>query len=283
MSVVTDVPSGPPPELRFHRRVRLVPTLRELWGARELVRALAERQLRARYKQALLGFAWALIPPLVFMVVLSVFVQRVVDVPTQGIPYPLFTYVALVPWTFFASAVASASVSILGSIDLINKVYSPREAFPLASILTAGVDALIGLGALVVLFAVYTFLPKATTVWVPVLVIVQLAFTVGISLLMSVLVVYLRDLRHALPIIIQLGLFATPIAYGMSQIPASLRMAYSALNPLGPVIDGYRRTILLGQPPEWPLLAVGAATSFALLIAAFLVFKRLETGLADVT
>jgi ABC-2 type transport system permease protein/lipopolysaccharide transport system permease protein len=247
------------------------------------VRALAERQLRARYKQALLGFAWALIPPLVFMVVLSVFVQRVVDVPTQGIPYPLFTYVALVPWTFFASAVASASVSILGSIDLINKVYSPREAFPLASILTAGVDALIGLCALVVLFAVYTFLPKATTVWVPVLVLVQLAFTVGISLLMSVLVVYLRDLRHALPIIIQLGLFATPIAYGMSQIPASLRMAYSALNPLGPVIDGYRRTILLGQPPEWPLLAVGAATSFALLIAAFLVFKRLETGLADVT
>ena len=283
MSLATNVSPAPPPELRFRRRIRPSTAMRELWQARELVRALVERQLRARYKQAILGFAWAVIPPLVLMVVLSVFVQRVVNIPTGGIPYPLFSYVALVPWTFFASSVTAAGGSILGSMDLINKVYSPREAFPLASILTAGVDALVGLVALGILFAVYTFLPKATSVWIAVLLVVQVVFTVGVSLIVSALVVYLRDLRHALPVIIQLGFFATPIAYGIDQIPRPLRLIYSALNPLAPVIDGYRRVVLLGQLPSWGLLLAGATTSFVLLAVGFMVFKRLETGFADVT
>lgn len=280
---VREIPAAPPADLRFRRRVRLAVTLKDLWRARELVRALAERQLRARYKQAVLGFAWALIPPLVLMVVLSVFVQRVVDIPTGGVPYPLFSYVALVPWTFFATSVTAASGSILSSMELINKIYAPREVFPLASIVTSGVDALVGLLALVILFLVYTFAPQPTSIWVPVLALVQLAFTVGICLTMSALVVYLRDLRHAVPVIVQLGLFATPIAYGMDQIPQSLRLPYSALNPLAPVIDGYRRTVLLGEPPQFALLLAGAVTSFVLLAVGFVVFKRLEAGFADVT
>jgi ABC-type polysaccharide/polyol phosphate export permease len=280
---VRELPLAPPAHLRFRRRVRFGATLKDLWRARELVRALAERQLRARYKQAILGFAWALIPPVVFMVVLSVFVQRVVDIPTDGAPYPLFSYVALVPWTFFATSVGAASASILGSMELINKIYAPREVFPLASIVTAGVDALVGLLALGLLFIIYTFLPKPTSLWVPVLAIVQLAFTVGVCLTVSALVVYLRDLRHALPVVIQLGLFVTPIAYGMDQIPPSLRLPYSVLNPLAPVIDGYRRTILFGKPPQFGLLLAGAVTSFALLGVGFVIFKRLEAGFADVT
>ena len=280
---VREIPAAPPAHLRFRRRVKIVATLRDLWRARELVRALAERQLRARYKQAILGFAWALIPPVVLMVVLSIFVQRVVDIPTGGVPYPLFSYVALVPWTFFATSVAAASGSILTSMELINKIYAPREVFPLASILTSGVDALVGLLALVFLFLVYTFVPEPTSIWVPVLAIVQLAFTVGICLTLSALVVFLRDLRHAVPVIVQLGLFATPIAYGMDQIPKSLRLPYSAINPLAPVIDGYRRTVLFGEPPQFELLLAGAVTSFVLLAAGFLIFKRLEAGFADVT
>jgi ABC-type polysaccharide/polyol phosphate export permease len=280
---VREIPAAPPADLRFRRRVRLAAMLKDLWRARELVRALAERQLRARYKQAVLGFAWALIPPVVLMVVLSVFVQRVVAVPTGGVPYPLFSYVALVPWTFFATAVTAASASILTSMELINKIYAPREVFPLASIVTSGVDALVGLLALVLLFIVYTFVPAPTSIWVPVLVLVQLAFTVGVCLALSALVVFLRDLRHAVPVIVQLGLFATPIAYGMDQIPPSLRLPYSILNPLAPVIDGYRRTVLLGKPPQLGLLLAGAVTSFALLAVGFIVFKRLEAGFADVT
>jgi ABC-2 type transport system permease protein/lipopolysaccharide transport system permease protein len=280
---VREIPAAPPANLRFRRRVRLTTTLKDLWRSRELVRALAERLLRARYKQAVLGFAWALIPPVVLMVVLSVFVQRVVDIPTRGVPYPLFSYVALVPWTFFATSVTAASGSILTSMELINKIYAPREVFPLASIVTSGVDALVGLLALGILFLVYAFAPAHTSFWVPALAIVQLAFTVGICLTLSALVVYLRDLRHAVPVIVQLGLFATPIAYGMDQIPRSLRLPYSALNPLAPVIDGYRRTVLLGEPPQFELLLAGAVTSFALLVVGFVVFKRLEAGFADVT
>jgi ABC-type polysaccharide/polyol phosphate export permease len=272
----------PPSQLRFRRRVRVISTLRELWQARSLIRALVERQLRARYKQALLGFAWAIIPPVVLTIGLSLFVERVVDVPTGGVPYPLFAYVGLLPWTFFSSSLTQASGSLLGSQDLLNKVHFPREVFPLASVVTAAIDSLVALAGLGVLFVVYNFPPKATTLWIPVLFAVQAAFTIGVAMLMSALVVYVRDLRHALPIVIQFGLFATPIAYGIQQIPASVRTLYSALNPLAPVIDGYRRTVLYGQPPDWTLLLPGAITAFSLLAIAFVTFKRLETGFADV-
>jgi ABC-2 type transport system permease protein/lipopolysaccharide transport system permease protein len=274
--------ASPAKELRYKRRVRLGASLQELWRARELVRALAERQLRARYKQALLGFAWAVIPPLIMMVVLSFFVQRVVDVQTRGIPYPLFSYVALLPWTFFAGSIGLASGSLIGNKDLLNKVHCPREVFPLASVVTATVDMAVALLPLGVLLAVYSFVPNITTLYVPVLFAVQVAFTLAVSLFLSALVVYVRDLRHALPIIIQLGLFATPIAYGIEEIPRSLRVWYSALNPLAPVIDGYRRTVLLGEPPAWDLLLPGTLSAFLLLAVAFFVFKRLETGFADV-
>lgn len=273
---------GPPKELRYRRRVRLGAGVLELWRARELIRALAERQLRARYKQALLGVAWAIIPPLVLTVAMSLFVQRVVDIPTRGTPYPLFAYVALIPWSFFSSSVSQASGSLAGNTDLLDKVHFPREVFPVAGTVTASVDMLVALIPLGILFVAYSFVPKITTLWIPVLFAVQLAFTLGVALLFSALTVYVRDLRHALPLVIQFGLFATPIAYGIEQIPASRRVLYSFLNPLAPVIDGYRRTVLLGEPPAWNLLLAGALTSVLLLGAAFFIFKRLEAGFADV-
>ena len=157
MRVSSSIPDAPPAELRFRRRISVVESARELWRAREFVRALFERQLRARYKQAFLGFAWAIIPPLIFMVVLTTFVQHAVNIPTGGIPYPLFSYVALVPWTFFSSAVSGGANSIVTSLDVMNKMYVPREVFPISTVLSTGVDALISLLGLGILFGVYSF------------------------------------------------------------------------------------------------------------------------------
>ena len=276
------LPEGPPASSRFRRRVRVGASLRELWRARELVRTLVERELRARYKQAVLGFAWAIVTPFVMMVVFPLFFQRVVKVDTHGAPYPLFSYLGLLPWTFFSSSVSQGGTSLLTNNQLLNKVYCPREVFPLASVGVAGVDMLIAVAPLAVLFILTTYAPSPSSIWVPVLLLVQMSFTLGVVLFISVLIIYMRDVRHALPIALQLGLFATPVAYGMEVIPASLRVAYSALNPLAPVIDGYRRTVLYGLPPDWHLLVPAMIASALWLIFGYAAFKRLETGIADV-
>lgn len=279
---VREIPLSPPPELRFKRRVRFGPALAELWAARELVMTLAERDLRARYKQAVLGFAWAILTPVTLMVVFSLFFQRVAKIDTRGVPYPLFSYVGLIPWTFFSSAVSQGGLSLVANKALLNKVYCPREVFPLAGVAIAAVDMVSASAALAVLFAVYTFLPHGEAVWFPLLFLVQIAVTAGVVLFISGLLVYLRDLRHALPIMLQLGLFATPVAYGIQEIPESARLAYAALNPLAPVIDGYRRTLLYGQAPDWELLGVAMASATVLLTSGYWLFKRLEVNIADV-
>jgi ABC-2 type transport system permease protein/lipopolysaccharide transport system permease protein len=278
----TTIPDAPPPEIRYRRRISIIESVRELWHARDFMWALFERSLRARYKQAFLGFAWAIIPPLIFMVVLTVLVQHAVKIPTGGVPYPLFSYVALVPWTFFSSAVSAGAVSILTSLDVLNKMYVPREAFPISTIMSNSVDALISLVGLAILFVIYEFAPKATSVWVPFLVAVQLAFTLGVVLILSSVVVYVRDLRYALPVIVQVGFFATPVLYGMDRIPESLQLAYSLINPLAPVIDGYRQAVVLGQQPNWALVVPAAAMSLIYLAGGFRLFKRLETGFSDI-
>ena len=144
----------PPPELRFRRRIRLVPAIREVWRSRELIRTLAERQLRARYKQAVLGFGWAILTPLVLMVVFTVFFQPVADVDTGGVPYPLFAYLGILPWTFFSSSVSEGGQSLVQNMPILNKVYCPREVFPMSSIAVAGVDSSIALLVLLGLFIV---------------------------------------------------------------------------------------------------------------------------------
>jgi ABC-type polysaccharide/polyol phosphate export permease len=271
----------PPAEILFRLKVRLVPAIREVWRRRELVRTLAERDLRVRYKQAFLGVAWSILTPLALMVVFTVFFQRVAKVDTGGAPYALFAYLGLLPWTFFSTSVSQGGQSLVMNNQLVNKVYCPREVFPLASMAVAAIDTLLATLVLGLLFAVTGYAPKATSVWVPVLLIVQVAFTFGVTLIMSAVLVFLRDLRHVLPIILQLGLFATPVAYGMDVVAPSLRVLYSTLNPLAPVIDGYRRTILLGLPPDWRLLGPGAVTALLLLGVGYVVFKRLEPGFAD--
>ena len=280
--MIRAIPDGPPPELLFKRRVHPVAMLRELIGAKELIAALTERDFRARYKQTKVGVAWAVLTPLLLLGAFSILANTAADFDTNDVPYPLFAAVALVPWTFFSNSVSSGATSITSNLSLVNKVYCPREVFPLSSIGTAAVDATISMLILVALFIGYGTAPKAQTVWVPVLLVVQVMFTVGVALVLSPLVVYLRDVRQILPMALQFALFATPVAYGFDTFDEQLQPIVSAVNPLAPIIEGYRDTVLLGQPPDWPLVGIAAAASTVWLVGGYLLFKRLETGFADV-
>ncbi|MFI5533879.1 ABC transporter permease [Kitasatospora sp. NPDC051853] len=273
---------GPPPELVFKRRLRPAQVARELLGARELVRALAERDLRARYKQAVLGFAWAVLTPLALCAIFTLVFQRAVKIDTGGVAYPLFAYVGLIVWQFFSNTMNQGALSLANNLSLLNKVYCPREVFPLATMLVASVDMLIGIGVLGLLFLAFWTAPAATFFWVFPLLLIQLAFTYGVALVLSVAVVYLRDVRHLLPIITQMGVFATPVAYPLSQIPQKLQEVYVAFNPLGAVIEGYRRALLHGQAPDLTLTGIASVSALVVLCGGYLVFKKLETGIADV-
>jgi ABC-2 type transport system permease protein/lipopolysaccharide transport system permease protein len=210
-----------------------------------------------------------------------VFVRRVADVDTGDVPYPLFAYLGLLPWTFFSTSLSAGGQSLVTNSSLLNKIYCPREVFPLSSVIVAGVDTIISTAILGVLFVVFTFAPKLTSLWIPVLLLIQLGFTIAVTFIVSGVLVYLRDLRQALPLLLQFGLFATPVAWGIDVVPSSVQVLYSIFNPLAPVIDGYRRTILFDQAPQWDLVLPAAASTTVLLVVGYVLFKRLETGFAD--
>ncbi|GAA2094160.1 ABC transporter permease [Kitasatospora saccharophila] len=276
------VPAGPPPELVFKRRLRPLQVARELWAARELVRALAERDLRARYKQAVLGFAWAVLTPLALCAIFTLVFHRAVKIETGAVPYTLFAYLGLIVWQFFSNTMNQGALSLANNLSLLNKVYCPREVFPLATMLVATVDMVIGVGVLGLMFLVFWTAPAATFLWVVPLLGIQFAFTYGIALILSVAVVYLRDVRHLLPIITQMGVFATPVAYPLAKIPQRLQEVYVGVNPLGAVIEGYRKALLYGEAPDARMTLIAAASSLVFLVGGYLVFKKLETGIADV-
>ena len=276
------VAEGPRAEIRFKRQVSLRQAVREIWSARELVRTLAERDLRARYKQTLLGFAWAVITPLMLMGVFTLVFTRFAKVDTSGVPYPLFTFTGLLIWTFFSNAVGNGGGSLVANLSVVNKVYCPREVFPIAAMCVAFVDALIAAFILALLFPVLGYAPHLELVYAPPLLLVLLVFTLAVTLLVSSLLVYLRDLRHALPMVLQALLFVTPVAYRIEPKSQALRLLYSALNPVAPVINGLRAGVLFGHAPDWAGVGVAALSSVGLLVGAYWLFKKLETGIADI-
>ncbi len=283
-TVNESLPETPPPELRYRRGLHLRPALRAVWESRHIIFNLARREVRVRYSQSVLGFAWALVTPLVFMVVFSIFLSKakVTNIHTHHIAYPVFSYTGLLAWTFFSSAVSSAGSVLVGN-PLLNKIYAPREVFSLATMATSGIDSCFASLALIVLFVMYGVTPQATIVFAPLLILVLLMFTVGLGLIFSSVTVYVRDLRYALPLMLQVGLFVTPVIYGLTEIPAQWRAIYVTLNPVAMVIDGLRRTILFNQAPNWTYFGLAAATSTVLLVAGYALFKQLETGFADVS
>jgi ABC-2 type transport system permease protein/lipopolysaccharide transport system permease protein len=207
-----------------------------------------------------------------------------VNTHTPGVPYVLFSYMGLLPWTFFSTSLSSGGMSLVSNVPLLNKLYCPREVFPIAAIIDAMVDAVIAGIVLVLLFVFEGFTPKIETLYAPIMLIPLMAFTLGCVFAVSAVVVYMRDLRLVLPLIIQMGQFVTPVVYSPATLTSSntVLVAYSALNPLVPVLDGLRRTMLLGTHPNWLSLAVGTASSLVFLVGGFVLFKRLETGIADV-
>jgi len=272
----------PADEWAYRHSLRPSRVLGDLWRARQIVRTITERNLRVRYKQSVLGFAWALLTPVGLLVVLTFVFGRVAGVDTGGIPYPLFAYIGLLPWAFFASAIATGGSSIVSDKALLNKSQFPREVFPLSAVAVAGVDAGMALVPLVVLFLVEQQAPAATTALAIVPLLVLIVFTTGMALALASIIVYLRDVRVVLPLLLQIGLFATPVAYGLELIPGWARLAYCFLNPVAPVIDSFRRTVLLGQAPQWDYLGAGAVTATVVLVVGYALFKRLEGGMADV-
>src|SRR4051794_16529178 len=210
----TQPAAEPPADMLFRRRVGLFAAVRELWRFRELMLTLAERDLRVRYKQAVLGVGWALLTPLLLMLAFNVIFTRFGNINTEGVPYPLFAAIGLIPWSFFSSAFARGGTSLVNNIPLLNKVYCPREVFPLAAIALAVADASAAGLVLCLLFPIYGYAPQPETIYAPALLLIALFFTTGVTLAVSALIVYLRDLQVLLPMIVQFGLFITPVAYG---------------------------------------------------------------------
>jgi ABC-2 type transport system permease protein/lipopolysaccharide transport system permease protein len=272
----------PPPELRFRRPLAPIRSLREFWHARELLWALTEREFQARYAQTLLGIGWALVTPILLMLVFMLFVNRVVNIDTHGAPYSLFVYLGLLPWTFFSSSVSRGGQILVFESSVLNKVRCPREVFPASAITVAGYDFALSVFVLGVLFIITGYEPRTTAIWVPLFLVMQIAFCTGVALGLSVIVVFVRDIAQAIPLLLQLGLFATPVAYDINAIPTHWQPVYAALNPLVGVIEGYRDTILYGLQPPWRLVIPSAISAFVYLVGGYLIFKKLEAGIADV-
>ena len=277
----SSIPDAPPEELRFSRSSSVFGALRELWGRRELIRTLTTRDFIARYKQTLLGVGWSVIQPLAVVLALSLFLRRIAKADTHGVPYVLWSFVGLIPWSFFSGAVTAGVNSLLNNQPLLNKVRCPREAFPFAAVLQVGIDTAISVMTLGVVFAVTASAPAITIYWIPVILLVQIPAALGAATLASIVVVYLRDLRNVLPLLLQLGLFVTPIAFALDQVPPRFRLLYCFVNPVAPVIDSYRRVVLYGIAPQPGPLLAGALSGILLFLIGVKVFKRLELGIAD--
>lgn len=249
---------------------------------REIFVTFVLRDLKVRYTQTLLGVLWAIIPPVTLMVVFNIVFARFARMPSEGIPYPVFVYSALLPWTFFASSLVAATTSVTGSYGIISKIYFPREVLPWSAIAATGVDFLVAATVFVVM-TVYFHTPVTWYVLLVVpLLAVQVIFAGGIGLLAAAFNVYYRDVRHALPLLLQLWMYATPIAYPSSLIPDRLRVAYFLINPMAGLIDGYRRVLAHGMAPDPMLTAWAAVSSVGVFALCYRLFKRLEREFVDV-
>jgi lipopolysaccharide transport system permease protein len=254
--------------------------LQDIWAYRELLYFLTWRDVKVRYKQTALGAAWAIIQPLFTMLIFTLFFGRLAGIPSDGIPYPIFAYAGLLPWMFFSNAVTASGNSLVGSSHLITKVYFPRMIIPGAAVASGLIDFAIAFVILAVLMVYYQVTVTVAVLMLPVLVLLTMLLAIGVGMWMSALNVKYRDIRHALPFLIQLWMFATPIIYPSSLLPAKWRWAL-ALNPLTGIIEGYRAA-LFGLTFDWAALAISAVITIAVLVCAAFMFRRMEKSFADI-
>ena len=255
--------------------------LRELWAYRELLWFLVWRDVKVRYKQTLLGAGWAILQPVAAMVVFSLFFGRLAGVPSDGLPYPIFSFAALVPWTFFSQGLTQSANSVVGSQSLITKVYFPRLAIPIAAVLSGLVDFALAFAVLLAMMLAYGIAPGPEILALPLLLILALVTALGAGLWLSALNVQYRDVRYAVPFLMQLWLFVTPIAYPSSLLTEPWRTIYG-LNPMAGVVEGFRWALLGAIEAPGPMLGASALAALALLASGAAYFRRMEQSFADV-
>jgi lipopolysaccharide transport system permease protein len=239
------------------------------------------RDIKVRYKQTALGAAWAVIQPFFTMIIFSIFFGRLASMPSDGVPYPIFSYAALVPWTFFSYGLAQSANSLVGNANLIKKVYFPRLAIPLATVLSGGVDFAVAFVVLLGMMVYYGVVPTANVVFLPLLFLLAVVTSLGVGLWLSALNVQYRDVRYVVPFLTQFWLFATPIAYPSSLLEEKWQILY-ALNPMVGVVEGFRWALLGTDTAPGPLLAVSSLVAVLILVSGAFYFRHMETSFADV-
>jgi lipopolysaccharide transport system permease protein len=255
--------------------------LRELWEYRELLYFLIWRDIKVRYKQTVLGASWAIIQPFFTMVVFSLFFGKLAKMPSDGIPYPIFSYTALVPWAFFANGLNQASNSLVGGANLIKKVYFPRLAMPIASVLGGVIDFVLAFIMLIGMMLFYGMSPTINVFWLPFFLLLAIITSLGVSLWLSAMYVQFRDVRHIVPFLTQIWLFATPIAYPSSLLSEPWRTFYG-INPMVGVVEGFRWALLGAHTAPGPIIIVSSFAAMGMLISGALYFRRMEKTFADV-
>ena len=254
--------------------------LGDLWHYRELLYILAWRDMMVRYKQALLGAAWAVLQPLVMMGIFTLLFSRIANVPTEGVPYPVFAFAALVPWTMFSSSVAASGASLVGNQNLVSKIYFPRLVIPVAAVFAWIPDFVIGSAFLFVIMAIFRFVPPFTAVLLPIVMVSTMIAAFSVGVWFSALNVAYRDVQYVVPFLIQAWLFITPVAYPTSSVPERFRWI-TGLNPATWAID-FGRWALTGASSPWPVVGLSIATTIVLLVSGLYYFRRVEHFFADV-
>ena len=255
--------------------------LHDLWVYRELLYFLTWRDVKIRYKQTALGIAWAVIQPMLTMLVFSLFFGKLAKVPSDGIPYPIFSYAALVPWTFFANGLTQSSNSLVSNANLIRKVYFPRLAIPVSTVLSGVIDFIISFVVLIGMMLYYGMLPTGQVIWLPFLLLLSFVTSLGVSLWLSALNVEYRDVRYVVPFIVQFWMFATPIAYPSSLLSEPWRTLYG-VNPMVGVTEGFRWALLGTQTAPGSIIVVSSFVALLVLVGGAFYFRRMEKSFADI-
>jgi lipopolysaccharide transport system permease protein len=253
---------------------------KELWAYRELLWMLTVRDVKVRYKQTVLGFAWAIIQPVMMMIVFSIFFGKLAQMPSDGFPYPIFVYAALLPWSFFQTAITTSANSVVGSSNLVSKVYFPRLIIPISSIGSSLVDFLVAAGVLMLLMIYYQVGWSINLLGVPVLILGVMFASLGVGTFLAALNVAYRDFRYVIPFLVQLWMFATPVVYPSSLVPEQWQWVLY-LNPMAGIIDGFR-SAFLGSKFDFGALAISHVTAALFFVIGIAYFEKVERRFADI-
>jgi len=256
-------------------------TILELWRFRELLISLTQREIKVRYKQTLLGMAWAILQPLSLMIIFTLVFSVFLKIKAGDVPYPLFAYSALVPWTFFSTSLSFGALAVVNNSNLVTKVYFPKEILPFASLGAAFLDFLIAGMIFFILILIYRVPLTANFIFVLPIIGLLLIFTAALILTASALNVIWRDVKFVVPLLVQVWMFITPIIYPVSQVPEKLRVFY-LFNPMAPIVDNFRRVTVFGESPNWLELLIAAVISIVVFLLSYIFFKHKEKVFADI-